>query len=169
MELSDGGNGAVDRRGAIGNRIGAEAAARPFRGGATAGAGTNTAAEEAAEAVKEEDEIHEARKELLLAGKDWTAAAKGAETAREASDVMREGKERMYELLWTLTAGPVSNIIDLQKGLRSALSIRLDTPGVMLVGSPNVGKSSIVQAISSGTPLHDARDDARTRGDFLEQ
>lgn len=98
------------------------------------------------------DDIHEARKELLLAGKDWTAAAKNAETAREASDVMREGEERMYDLFRSLAAGPVSDVVDLQKGLRSAPAVRLDAPAVVLVGSPNVGKSSIVRAISSATP-----------------
>ena len=37
------------------------------------------------------DDMNEARKELLLAGKDWTAKAKNAETAREAAECMAEG------------------------------------------------------------------------------
>jgi len=98
------------------------------------------------------DDIHEARKEVLIAGKDWTAKAKHAETAREAMDIMREGEERMYTLFEELAGKPTKLIIELQKALRTTPAVRLDTPAVVLVGAPNVGKSSIVRAISSGTP-----------------
>jgi len=98
------------------------------------------------------DDMNEARKELLLAGKDWTAKAKNAESAREAAEYMAEGEERMHELFRELAAGPVGDVIALQKALRTTPAIRLDTPAVVLVGSPNVGKSSIVRAISSATP-----------------
>jgi len=98
------------------------------------------------------NDIHEARKEVLLAGKDWTAKAKNAETAREAMETMNEGEERMYELFEDLAGGPVKLIIELQKALRTTPAVRLDTPAVVLVGAPNVGKSSIVRAISSATP-----------------
>lgn len=98
------------------------------------------------------DEIHEIRKEILIAGKDWTAKAKNAETAREAMETMKEGEEKMYELFEDLAANPVKLIIDLQKALRSTPAVRLDPPAVVLVGAPNTGKSSIVRAISSATP-----------------
>ncbi|CAB9503997.1 Nucleolar GTP-binding protein 1 [Seminavis robusta] len=98
------------------------------------------------------NEIHEARKMLLEAGKDWVAKAKNAETAREANEAMEEGTECLLDLYQQLAAEPVTGIVALQSSLRSAPAIQLDTPAVVLVGVPNVGKSSIVRKISSGTP-----------------
>lgn len=98
------------------------------------------------------DEMHEARKEILLSGKDWIAKVKGAETARDAADITEEALERMYELYNELAEKPLAGIIALQKSLRTTPAVRLDTPAVVLVGAPNVGKSSIVRAISSGNP-----------------
>jgi hypothetical protein len=46
----------------------------------------------------------------------------------------------------------IVNLIDVQKALRKLPIVRLTVPTVVLVGAPNVGKSSIVRAISSGTP-----------------
>ena len=42
--------------------------------------------------------------------------------------------------------------MEIQKDFRKIPVIELETPTVVLVGSPNVGKSSIVRAVSSGTP-----------------
>lgn len=41
---------------------------------------------------------------------------------------------------------------EIQKVLRRIPVIELNTPTVVLVGAPNVGKSSIVRAVSTGTP-----------------
>ena len=98
------------------------------------------------------DEIHEARKMLLEAGKDWIARAKYAETAKEADEAVTEGTERMMDLYKEFAFEPVSGILALQRDLRSAPAVVLDTPAVVLVGAPNVGKSSIVRYISSATP-----------------
>lgn len=98
------------------------------------------------------DDIHEARKTLLEVGKEWTHKAKYAETAKEANAFTQEGIERMFQLYEEFAVQPVTGIQELQRGLRSAPAIQLDTPAVVLVGAPNVGKSSIVRFISSATP-----------------
>ena len=98
------------------------------------------------------EEINEARKLVMEAGKDWIAKVKRTENAREAGQALDEGVESLLDLFQTLAAPPVTSIVDLQKGLRHAPVIQLDTPAVVLVGSPNVGKSTIVRAISSASP-----------------
>jgi len=98
------------------------------------------------------DEIHEGRKILLETGKDWVAKAKYAETAREANDAVQQGTEQMIDLYKQFVFDPVAGLLDLQRKLRSAPAVQLDTPAVVLVGAPNVGKSSIVRCISSATP-----------------
>lgn len=98
------------------------------------------------------NDIHEARKVLLEAGKEWVAKAKFAETAKEANDYTIEGIDRLLELYREFAFEPVASILDLQRSLRSAPAVQLDTPAVVLVGAPNVGKSSIVRYISSATP-----------------
>lgn len=76
---------------------------------------------------------------LLEAGKEWVAKVKYAETAREAGETMEEGVEALCNLYEEFAVEPVSNILDLQKGLRTAPAIQLDTPAIVLVGVPNVG------------------------------
>jgi nucleolar GTP-binding protein len=98
------------------------------------------------------DEIHEGRKMVLEASKDWIAKAKTAETAREVDVCLDEGIQSLVQLFEQYASLPVAGILELQRSLRTAPIVALDTPAVVLVGAPNVGKSSIVRAISSGTP-----------------
>jgi nucleolar GTP-binding protein len=135
------------------------------------------------------EDIHEARKTLLVAGKDWIAQVKDAPSAKEADDRRQNGMDAIMELYKEVASKPLSDILELQRSLRSAPIVELDTPAVVLVGgkvlfrtvlyhpiyvisflrhsgrsshsliqqcviltAPNVGKSSIVRSISSGTP-----------------
>ena len=97
-------------------------------------------------------DVHEARKMIREACKDWIAKVKSAETAREAGDILKEATTAVTDVFEEFATGPVTRLMDLQKGLRSSPIVALDTPAVVLVGAPNVGKSSIVRKISSATP-----------------
>lgn len=98
------------------------------------------------------EDIHEGRKELLQLSKDWISKIKNSPTAREAYDSTEEAKELLGKVFMDLIEEPWTGIQELQKSLRNTPIVRLDCPAVVLVGAPNVGKSSIVRAISSGTP-----------------
>jgi len=98
------------------------------------------------------DDLNEARKDLLETGKDYIAKAKKAESSRNVESILKEGEEQLYNLFSDAAGPSIALLIDLQKSLRTTPAVRLDTPAVVLVGAPNVGKSSIVRAISSGTP-----------------
>ena len=98
------------------------------------------------------DDIHEARKMILEAGKDWIFKVKHAESSKEANAFAQEGVEQLIQLFQLHASPAVSSLLELQRALRSAPIVQVDTPAVVLVGAPNVGKSSIVRAISSATP-----------------
>jgi len=98
------------------------------------------------------DEVHEGRKEVLELSKDWIAKIKATPTARDAYECTEEAKEQITGVFLELLSEPWGGVMELQRSLRTTPAVRLDCPAVVLVGAPNVGKSSIVRAISSGTP-----------------
>jgi len=97
-------------------------------------------------------EIHDRQKELLQLSKDWTTKVKSSSNTKEVYKGTGEAKESIGKAFFDLIDGPWTRIMELQRSLRNAPVVRLDCPAVVLVGAPNVGKSSIVRAISSGTP-----------------
>jgi GTP1/Obg family GTP-binding protein len=88
------------------------------------------------------DEIHEARKIILEAGKDWISKVKSMETAREVDESLEEGVEALIGLFEEFANGPLTGIVELQRSLRSAPTVALSTPAVVLVGAPNVRKGN---------------------------
>lgn len=98
------------------------------------------------------DELNEGRRSVNDLGKIWASKIKNAPTAREAESWLLEAEEEMIETYKAEVGPKVDGLLELQKALRKTPSVVLDTPACVLVGAPNVGKSSIVKSISSGTP-----------------
>lgn len=93
------------------------------------------------------------RKETSLIAKRHAAMANTATSIRGAQDALDTGKSELKSLYET---SPVSSCLtdlyELHKILRKIPVVELDTPTVVLVGSPNVGKSSLVKELSSAAP-----------------
>mmetsp|Transcript_29322 Transcript_29322/g.59983 ORF Transcript_29322/g.59983 Transcript_29322/m.59983 type:complete len:472 (+) Transcript_29322:34-1449(+) len=98
-------------------------------------------------------QIKEVHKEVNFVGKAAAAAAKQADTAADAIALGETGLEATAEVVERPeTVKLMLEMVEIAKALRGVPVIELDVPTVVLVGAPNVGKSSLIRAISTGTP-----------------
>lgn len=85
--------------------------------------------------------------------KEYASMANNATSSTEAKAVLDEGLQALQEMYESSSlASSLADLVEIQKDLRRIPIVELQTPTVVLVGAPNVGKSSIVRAVSSGTP-----------------
>jgi len=95
--------------------------------------------------------IRNLRKDSLAICRAATEAAKNANSRAIADEEVDAGINSIEEL-WDRDGWVLDLLLDMGKELRSVPMIEPELPTVVLVGSPNVGKSSIVRTISTGTP-----------------
>jgi nucleolar GTP-binding protein len=97
--------------------------------------------------------VKELHKEVVSTGKAYASRAKQAGTAAEALEVLEDGSAELLRIMGRQrTASLLMEMLEVQKALKRVPVVELDSPTVVLVGAPNVGKSSIIRAISTGTP-----------------
>eukprot|EP00290_Baffinella_frigidus_P036562 CAMPEP_0180309954 /NCGR_PEP_ID=MMETSP0988-20121125/29408_1 /TAXON_ID=697907 /ORGANISM="non described non described, Strain CCMP2293" /LENGTH=478 /DNA_ID=CAMNT_0022293835 /DNA_START=9 /DNA_END=1445 /DNA_ORIENTATION=- len=97
------------------------------------------------------EKVRELRKNSMELCKAAAQAGKNAETRKMAEqeiDILIDAAEE----LWQRDGWAVDMLLDMGKELRNVPMLDTELDTVVLVGSPNVGKSSIVRAISTGTP-----------------
>ncbi|KAK9909858.1 hypothetical protein WJX75_008488 [Coccomyxa subellipsoidea] len=91
------------------------------------------------------------RQSAVQVGKDYAARAGRAANKKEAEALGVEGFESVAAM-YKKGATAVDGLKDMAKQLRRLPVVDLTLPTVALVGAPNVGKSSLVQILSSGQP-----------------
>ena len=92
------------------------------------------------------------RRATLQAAKEAAAAAARSKTKKEALEAEERGREGIEKAWKSRAAQAVDSLKDVAKSLRRLPVVDADSPTLALVGAPNVGKSSLVCALSSGEP-----------------
>ncbi|CAM9188894.1 unnamed protein product [Ectocarpus fasciculatus] len=97
--------------------------------------------------------VAQLRKETSIMAKFYAAEANKAPSINSARETLEKGKLELKTLYESSPAAQcLSDIYELQRMLRRIPVVELETPSVVLVGAPNVGKSSLVRELSSGAP-----------------
>ncbi|GIL55842.1 hypothetical protein Vafri_11344 [Volvox africanus] len=91
------------------------------------------------------------RKAVQEVGKGAASKASNAPNKAAATALSEEGTAAI-EAVFTAGARHVDALKEIAKKLRSLPSLDTSLPTLALVGAPNVGKSSLVNILSSGTP-----------------
>eukprot|EP00904_Undaria_pinnatifida_P009504 jgi/Undpi1/5684/HiC_scaffold_2.g00958.m1 len=97
------------------------------------------------------DDVNDFRKVALEISKSAARQGKLGEKKTEILQTMDDGYNRMEEHFMA-NGSVLEDLTGVQKALRGLPIVQLHLPTVVLVGAPNVGKSSIVRAVSTGTP-----------------
>ncbi|KAL4425825.1 hypothetical protein ABPG75_009841 [Micractinium tetrahymenae] len=91
------------------------------------------------------------RRSTVEVGKAYATRASRAANKKEALALQEEGFARL-EAVFSRGSYAVDELKDVAKSLRRLPVVEPELPTVALVGAPNVGKSSLVQLLSSGLP-----------------
>ena len=97
-------------------------------------------------------DIAAVRLAILAAARDGAAAAKAAPTARDAAVAPDAVLAAIERELAGRGRRALEELRGHQRALRRIPTVSLRAPTLVLVGAPNVGKSTLVRALSTGEP-----------------
>jgi len=97
------------------------------------------------------EDIADLRKTLLEDAKEGARLAKAAASAAEAAEVPEKVLTTMEARL-AARGTVLEELRNCQRAFRKLPTVSLATPTAVLVGAPNVGKSTLVRALSTGEP-----------------
>jgi nucleolar GTP-binding protein len=92
------------------------------------------------------------RRAVLEAGKAAAAAAAKCKNKAAAVEAEATGRDALAAAYAAKAAPPLDSLREVAKALRRLPTVDAASPTLALVGAPNVGKSSLVKALSSGLP-----------------
>eukprot|EP00640_Fibrocapsa_japonica_P003902 CAMPEP_0113935228 /NCGR_PEP_ID=MMETSP1339-20121228/2413_1 /TAXON_ID=94617 /ORGANISM="Fibrocapsa japonica" /LENGTH=367 /DNA_ID=CAMNT_0000937299 /DNA_START=278 /DNA_END=1381 /DNA_ORIENTATION=+ /assembly_acc=CAM_ASM_000762 len=97
------------------------------------------------------DDVNSLRARALAVCKEASHRSRNAETKKEALQILEDTSAELEDFL-TMNSEVTQELVDIQLQLSRLPVVELHLPTVVLVGAPNVGKSSIVRSVSTGTP-----------------